>query len=232
MFETVGHVAIINLATRTDRRREMQAQLDAVGSRNHTWFEAFRPESAGGFESIGARGCFLSHLEVLRTAIGASSVVILEDDVNFAEDASSRFAEAIAMLECETDWGMFYGSHFSDVTGRTSPLVEVSSDDPLITAAFLVVNGPTIPSLVQYLEAVLSRPPGHPDGGPMHVDGAYWRFRQETACRTFVVVPQLGWQRPSRTDIHALSWYDKTPIVRDAIAFARRHGITRKLRGG
>lgn len=231
MFETVGHVAVINLLARADRRREMQAQLDAVGSRNHTWFEAIRPESAGGFESIGARGCFLSHLEVLRNAIGASSVVILEDDVDFAEDASTRFADAFALLEREADWGMFYGSHLSEVTGKARPIVEVSSDDPLITAAFLVVNGPTIPSLVRYLEAVLSRPPGHPDGGAMHVDGAYWRFRQETGCRTFLVAPQLGWQRSSRTDIHALSWYDKTPMVRDAIAFARRYGITRKLKG-
>lgn len=232
MFEAVGHVAIINLATRTDRRREMQAQLDAVGSRNHTWFEAIRPESADGFDSVGARGCFLSHLSILKSVAGKSSVVILEDDLDFTPGAADRFREALISLGEIPNWGMFYGSHFCDVDASASPFVEVSSAEPLITSAFIAVNGPTIPGLVRYLEAILSRPPGHPDGGPMHVDGAYWRFRQETGCRTFAAAPQLGWQRPSRTDIHALSWYDKTPIVRDAIAFARRHGITRKLRGG
>ena len=58
---------VINLEDRTDRRAEMEQQLRRVG-----WQAAFvaaiRPVDAGDFPSVGARGCFLSHLATLKQA--------------------------------------------------------------------------------------------------------------------------------------------------------------------
>jgi hypothetical protein len=220
MFEIVGRAVVINLPSRADRRRQMQAQLDSVGATNYQWFSAIRPLSPEGFETIGARGCFLSHLQVLRDAVGLPSIVIIEDDLDFTPAASANFARAIASLPA--DWGMFYGSHFTDVSTKGGYAAELPASEPLMTAAFFAVNGHVIPPLVDYLSRILARPPGHPDGGPMHVDGAYSRFREGTGCRTFVSVPCLGWQRPSHTDIHEAPWYESVPVLRGATMAMKR----------
>ena len=62
------YVVIINLPERIDRKREMQKQLANVGW-GADFFSAIRPTHPDGFESVGARGCFLSHLAVLRRTI-------------------------------------------------------------------------------------------------------------------------------------------------------------------
>ena len=37
----------------------------------------------------------------------------------------------------------------------------------------MLINAPAIGPLIAYLERMVARPAGHPEGGPMHVDGAY-----------------------------------------------------------
>jgi len=46
----------------------MQKELSRIGWRAE-FFPAVRPETAQGFPWIGARGCFLSHLAVLKSAL-------------------------------------------------------------------------------------------------------------------------------------------------------------------
>jgi hypothetical protein len=83
-------------------------------------------------------------------------------------------------------------------------------------------QGEAIAAAVRYLEAILARPAGDPDGGPMHVDGAYnWFRRANPQFKTVLAIPELGFQRASRTDIHDLRWYDKTPLIRNAVAGLR-----------
>src|SRR6516164_1613527 len=93
-------IFVINLEHRTDRRAEMQKQLSVIGW-DAEFFPAIRPESAANFISIGARGCFLSHLAVLKRARNADAnrLIILEDDVNFTRDFEKHWAFAISELE-------------------------------------------------------------------------------------------------------------------------------------
>ena len=78
-------------------------------------------------------------------------------------------------------------------------------------------------SLIAFLEAQLARVPGHPDGGPMHVDGSYNLFRRaHPEFETWLAVPELGYQRASRTDIHPLQWRDRAWGVRNAVGLLRR----------
>jgi len=57
----------------------------------------------------------------------------------------------------------------------------------------------------------------------MHVDGAYGWFRYEFPSKaTWLAVPQLGYQRSSRTDIHPLQWFDRIPGIRWAIEWLRQ----------
>jgi len=46
-------------------------------------FPAIGPDEAGGFPSIGPRGCFSSHVAILKQAKhqGLSNILIVEDDL-------------------------------------------------------------------------------------------------------------------------------------------------------
>jgi GR25 family glycosyltransferase involved in LPS biosynthesis len=104
-------IYVINLEHRTDRRIAMEKQLLRIGWRAE-FFRAIRPDNAADFPSIGARGCFLSHLSVLRNAqkAGVQQLVILEDDLNFAPKFVERWNLSMSSLETKT-WSIFYPGH-------------------------------------------------------------------------------------------------------------------------
>jgi len=96
---------------------------------------------------------------------------------------------------------IFHGAHLLPANGRNG-LGQLSSDEPVVTASFVGFDGKVLGPLVEFLEAMLSRPAGSPDYGPMHVDGAYTIFRLLHPERTtFAAFPTLGRQRSSPSDI-------------------------------
>jgi len=214
-------ITVINLAHRTDRRLAMQKQLSQIGWRA-AFFPAIRPESAAGFPSVGARGCFLSHLAVLKNArdAGVRQLVILEDDVNFAPGFAERWPSSMAALEAK-DWSIFYPGHVFDAL--PAGLSPISPDTGVYCTHFMVINGQAIATIIDGLERILSRPPGHPMGGPMHVDGAYSTIRaQNRALATYAYFPALGYQRPSRTDIGDRRWFDRIGVLTPIVNIARK----------
>jgi glycosyl transferase, family 25 len=231
VLEYFQQIYVINLPNRHDRRREMAEQLNSIGLSFDApcvrLFEAVRPEAPGGFPSIGTRGCFLSHLGVLRHARDRQfeRILIFEDDLNFAPDFNARICNVVAELE-KTDWSLFYGGYVADSLPQpegTGGVLRLSPADLLSTTHFIGFRFPAIGEAVTYLENILTRPPGDPNGGPMHVDGAYCRFRQQFPTKiTLVSVPMLGYQRKSRTDIHSLRWFDRIPGIRQGVAWMRR----------
>ena len=70
---------------------------------------AERPPDAGGFPSIGARGCFESHLACLRAARDAEVevAVMAEDDVVVGA-AFARHVPAIERWLRDQDWSVLY----------------------------------------------------------------------------------------------------------------------------
>ena len=204
VFGPFDQVRIINLVDRPDRRKDMVRELERLGglAPNVSFYEARRPGDAGDFPSLGARGCFESHLAVLRSARdgGARSLLLLEDDLDFAKDARQRLAGLIPEL-FGRQWDIFHGAHLLPANGRNG-LGQLSSDEPVVTASFVGFDGKVLGPLVEFLEAMLSRPAGSPDYGPMHVDGAYTVFRLLHPERTaFAAFPTLGRQRSSPSDI-------------------------------
>jgi glycosyl transferase, family 25 len=230
LVDRFERIVVINLPSRADRRSEMGQQLAAVGL---AWdapmvrrFDAIRPSDRGGFPSVGARGCFLSHLGVLREArdAGARNVLIMEDDIDFSAHLASQWPPVSRDLASDA-WSFFYGGHVIDGAAPSAHLHTwvVPPDTPVQTAHFLGVRGAAIAELVAYLEAMLGRVSGDAAGGPMHVDGAYSWFRREHPHHvTIAASVQLGVQRPSRTDIHPLRWFDRWTGVRNAVELARR----------
>lgn len=199
----------------------MEEQLSRIGWHAH-FFPATRPPDAANFPSVGARGCFLSHLSVLRNArnVGAEQLVILEDDVDFVYGFPEQWKFSMAALQ-DQKWSIFYPGHILD--SLPAGLSIISPSVAVRCAHFMVVNGAAISSLVNGLEKILSRPAGHPLGGPMHVDGAYSTIRaQDHTLVTYAHFPVLGYQRSSRTDIGNLKWYDRVGVLTPVLNVVRK----------
>ncbi len=215
------HPQVINLAHRSDRRRQVNAQLKRAGVQAG-FFLAQRMTEAGDWPSAGARGCFDSHFRILEQALSANepNVLLIEDDLEFAPDF--RAVEELVMAQiAEADWDICYLGHlFADES--TPPHALERTDEPVMTTYFYAVNGRILPRLVEFLRQVRERPAGHPLGGPQHVDGALTMFRQQNpdVC-TLLVKPRLGIQSASRSDVNA-AWYDQLPLAGALINFARR----------
>jgi len=201
-------VYVINLPERTDRRREMAVQLKLIGLEVDDplvqIFPATRPADRGAFSSIGARGCFLSHLGVLKDAVakGYRSILILEDDVDWTRAVLDKKARLDALVQ--TDWTYLHGGLGQDPAAEdgTISLIRLAPEHDLPLAHFVGLRGEIIGQLVDYLEAILSRPEGSPEGGPMHVDGAYcWFRRAHPAVAAAICTPSVARQRSSRSDI-------------------------------
>lgn len=231
LLDVFDRIYVINLAHRADRRREMAAQLARIGlGFDHprvTLFPARAFEEAGPFPSRGARGCFMSHLDVLRAhrASGEARALVLEDDADFAPDAADRFPVVAAGLG-RARWDMVFGvrrMEAADPAMAAEGLVVVPPTLSIETSHALGITRPLAEAAIPYLEAILARPAGDPAGGPMHVDGAYSRLRRDVpALVTLATIEPLAVQRSSRSDIAALRLYDRLPLVRSIAAMARR----------
>jgi hypothetical protein len=212
---------VINLEHRLDRRVEMEKQLLSIGWRAE-FFSAIRPRDAGNFPSLGARGCFLSHLEVLKKAINYEirQLIILEDDVSFVRGFAYEWQAAMAALDNQ-EWSIFYPGHVL----KKLP-IGVSALAPSMAVRcshFMVIDRNAISKLITGLETIMARPSGHPLGGPMHVDGAYSTIRmQNPLLKTYACFPTLGYQRSSPTDIGDVKWFDRVFYVRPLASFARK----------
>jgi hypothetical protein len=218
---------IINLPDRPDRRRAVVQELQFIGESltpgRVELFPGIRPDDRGNFPSLGARGCFLSHLGVLKQARAdrLNHVLVMEDDLLLSKYFKKHEAGLVEQLQA-TDWDLVYlGLH------EKNPMVDEPVEltlwtQPLVKAHFYGVNGNTLDRLIVFLETLLQRPPGHAEGGPMHVDGAYNTFRQQNPdIIARIALPNLGCQRSSRSDIATNAWFDRLPIVTDVMTTAR-----------
>ena len=222
IIEYFDRTAIINLPERVDRRTETREEFKKIGwpieNEKVFFFSAIKPDTPGGFPSSGVKGCFLSHMNIIKQAKHdkLANILIMEDDIAFVSDIDKIAAEAFQELD-QKEWGFLYLGHeyTSDFTsGKRLELLT----EPLPLAHFYAVNGTIFDRFLDFLDQVLDRPPGHPEGGPMHYDGALSTFRmQNRDINTFLIVPSLAYQRSSRTDLLPPSLWDRwtflSPLV-------------------
>lgn len=225
LFEHFERVYIVSLPERTDRRKDIAKELHRLGYRvdgvHIRYFDAIRPEDQGNFPSIGARGCYLSHLNILKEAIRDElhNVLVLEDDVSFSPHWHDMPNHLLDPLVTQP-WHFAYFGHNEDIDSATPTLSQVES--PIATTHCYGVNQSVMKPLYLYLEACLSRPAGHPLGGAMHVDGAYSLFRQQNPdFMTLIATPSLAFQRSSRSDIYPNKWYDRNVYLQHIAGIAR-----------
>jgi hypothetical protein len=231
-WQTFDAIYLINLPERVDRRRELVSELRSVGLAEDdtrlTWFPAVRPADAGDFPSIGSRGCFLSHLECLQSARarGLRRILILEDDAHFTRVREPVFAETLLALQ-NASWSLWYGGYH--LHGEAAPqevcrgLQALAPATGIQTSHCVAFQADCIASMLAFLQLILTRPAGHPEAGPMHIDGAYstWRALNPHAT-TLIAAPQLCVQRASRSDITGGRWFDHAPLIRHGVDLLRR----------
>lgn len=229
LTETFDLIRVINLPDRIDRYGEVTRQLKALGL---VWrqgsvevYAARRPTELAGFPSLGAHGCFLSHLEVLRDALdrGVESVLILEDDFKVQSRKSAVVGDVALDLK-HRPWQFVHLGHIAPVP---PPLADAEPSlmeyrGSLQNLHMYGVHRSALPLLVEYLEGCLVRPPGDPIGGPMHVDGALTMFRAaHPEFITLIAQPSMATQRSSRSDI-TFSAFESVPGIKQAMIVARK----------
>ena len=207
MFANFDSIRIINLPRRTDRRREMEQEVKRAGLEGDprvSFYAARSFDNAGSFYSIGARGCYDSHLTILReAALNGHSVLIIEDDCDFEANA--------ATYELPNDWQIFYGGYGPDW------VKDPATSEHIEGAHLMGFRADTVAILAEYLEWLRTKD-DHPG-----VDGAYvWFRRDHSNFRTHFAVPSIGNQRQSRSDIGERKFFDRTPGLREAASIARR----------
>lgn len=223
MFDCFERILVVNLASRTDRRAETERELSRIGEMRAVFFAAIKPDGAGSFRNAGEQGCFLSHLTILRNCLGARNVLVLEDDVSFAPDIATRIR---TLDKLPGDWDVIYLGHDQLPANKTAwsgdGLLEVAASSQFIGTHCYAVNQSAIPKLADFLELLLARERGHPEGGPMPVDGAINTARKYLNLKTFAMIPPLAYQRSSRTDIGQQKWFDKLPVVASVASLSRK----------
>lgn len=198
IFDAFDVIRIINLPERTDRRREMEAELGAIGLLDDprvAFFPAIRPLDAGDFMSIGARGVYESQKQLLAEAAQrGQSILILEDDCAFRLGAET--------YQTQGKWDIFYGGYLA-----RQPQDLFSSD--IEGAHMMGFTAEGAESVTKYL-AGLKYEGIHPP-----IDGAYvWFRRSNPTVMTEFAIPPLARQRASRSDIAPPKPWDEMPLLR------------------
>ena len=216
IFETFDVIRIINLPARTDRRREMEAELAALGLLDDPrvrFFDGIRPRVRLDFTSVGARGVFEGHKQLLQQAAAAGqSILILEDDCAFRDNA--------ARYETNETWDIFYGGY-----NAANPQDLVHSDIAMAHMMGFTARGARLVSdYLDRLEYTGTHPP---------IDAVYvWFRRAHPEVATCFAVPPLAWQRSSPSDIAPKPW-DRLSLTRILATTYRklRNHRTRRRRG-
>lgn len=221
LIDYFDKVYVINLELRADRREEIDVELKKINlsldDPKVILFKAIKPLDAGEFPSIGAKGCFLSHLGVLKDVKynKYQRILIFEDDLNLNVDFTHQSSLVLKDL-LATQWDIFYGDYrIADKFAHLKNTQKIDFDLTVGTTNFMGFNGDVVDALIDYFEAMLTRQGGDPLGGPMHVDGAYTWFRKNNPnYSTVLATPPLGYQRSSISDIDDQNWKNKIPFKR------------------
>lgn len=220
IFDGFDGIRVINLPYRTDRRRQMLGQLRKVGLDRDprvSFFPAIRPDGRGPFSTIGYHGSYLSHLQILKEVPDGQSVLILEDDCDFSDEARAYRPPA--------NFDIFYGGYYPS---DADSLHEAG----IVGAHCMGFRAQAVKLAARYLEGLLdlgtpgeptaAKEPGYNPTIRPPIDGAYvWLRRTYPQLKTIFAEPAIAYQRASRTDTGALAFYDRTPGLRLLAGLAR-----------
>jgi glycosyl transferase, family 25 len=225
IFDIFSRKSIINLATRPDRRRRNEAQFSKFGTApseaGFVYFDARRFSDRGLFVNSGVRGCFQSHLDLLRACQASGEpALICEDDVSFNMKALVSH-KGLSRKIMESRWDIIYFGLCDPLTGQSRGIVPYTGS---FNGLHCYAIRPEIAGrAANYFEASLSRLPGHPLGGCIHPDGALNDFRRKNPdVISLISNPFVAEQFSSRSDLGMHPWYDDVKMLRPVLAAFRQ----------
>jgi glycosyl transferase, family 25 len=230
LIEAFDRAYVINLQDRADRRRDVKREFKKIGadipSDKVRFYTAVRPADQGEFPSLGARGVFTSHRDILDLAIGEGlrNVLVFEDDVSFRSVQESLIMETAERL-FQQEWDIVLFGYY-EPAGDNLPRPLVPWRGRTLGTHFYGVNGRFMGKMLRYMRDCEARPRNHPEG-PTSADGIYNRVRLTNPdVRVFLASPMLAYQRSSRSDIRPGTSYDKfvwlEPMTRCARSIKHR----------
>lgn len=202
-------IYVINLPSRPDRlvsiRQEMMALRVSVETPKFSVPVAPILNEPGGFPTKGVKGNFLSHLANIEDAYdnGFERILVLEDDAIFRTtlynvDYQAAVLEAVDAYE----WSMWFPGHYLKSHPSDAPRLVYPTTQGFKWAHCYALNRRGIKALRDYLRLVYDRPPGHPEGGKMYIDGAFTHFRRQFTDHICLVSnPVLSIQKSSDTNL-------------------------------
>lgn len=197
-------IRIVSLADRHDRREQVLREFARFGVRvgegSVQLFDAIRPLDEGEFPTTGARGCFLSHLAILREARqnGFQRTLILEDDALFTPAFSH--ADSLVDFARSDAWEFLYPGHI--IRSEPGPLRWIPTNGGVQCTHAYAVQASVLDPLITFLEAILGETRPRGPHGPMHVDAAYSVFMADNPqVRVYRASRSLVIQRSSRSDV-------------------------------
>jgi len=198
LMDSIDAVVYINLDRRTDRRAQIEAELDALNipaEKRHR-FSAI-PHSNGWI------GCTQSHYEVLKRAKkeGWSRVWILEDDWMATVSPSEVRDTLDSVLGSGPPWDVLFLSSHVQASEAVLDWPQLRRGFNIQTASSYIVASHFYDRLLENLgEAVAGSLAGgqHWD----YINDQYWkRLQADRTTRWLYFSPALGKQRPGYSDL-------------------------------
>lgn len=206
VFPGFDRIRIINLPSRPDRRAEMLRELRRIGLEGDPrvkFVDGITVDDMAPWRAPGEKGVFLAQMGIIAEAAAAGeSVLILEDDVDFTQDAKGWARPQ----DCDIAYGGYIAADASDLH---------SSD--IVGAHCIGFSARAAKALLPFLQQLLYHE------SPPPIDGAYvWFRRQKEGYKTEFAQPVVAVQRPSRSDITPGSRFDNVVVLRGPLGLARR----------
>ena len=187
----IDHTFYINLDHRTDRKLEIEGELNAMGI-NYERFPAIKHETIGGV------GCGRSHINVLKLAKerGYKRVLIFEDDFTFTLNIT-QFEDGIKKLD-EVDFDVCLLSYnlFNHAESKEHPFL--SRVFNAHTASGYIINAHYYDTLINVFEDAVVK---------FEQTNCHWLYAIDVAWNVlqmrdkwFCFNPRMGKQRPSFSD--------------------------------
>ena len=215
LFAGFGSRRLISMKARAERRQRIDGSLARYGLSLERLgveiFDGLAFDDANGFPSKGVRGCFTSHMLLMQEcAASGKPMLVMEDDIDFDFGRIVAFRKVIPNLQ-EAEWDLVYLGYNEPATNGP-PRLEYYNGKT-IGGHFYGVRPRFAQAVGDYMQSCTTRPPGHPEGGPMYRDGAFNMFRQgQSELATRIAIPSLGGQFSSRSDLTPKR-YQRWPVV-------------------
>lgn len=190
----IEHAYYINLESRTDRKEQVEQELNTIGLTNFQRFNAIKATN-------GAIGCTLSHLKLLEMAIenNYSHILILEDDIQFLDPDlfKIKFNDFLLLHQNNWDVVLFAGNNIPPYFHVDDTCIKVTRCQ---TTTGYLVNGHYIKKLYDNMKEGLNKLIKNPQMHFYFAIDKYWFYLQQLD-NWYLIIPLTVIQRESFSDI-------------------------------